>query len=134
MKKLAVAMVMVLTIGLLSTAGFAAWQGKGPAGQVDVTAFREFQQETAQLRDEAMVKRLELRNEYAKGTPDQSKITALQGEITSLRAQIQQVAEKKGLPAWGKGAGRGFGGGMMGCGGRGFGAGACGGCPAATQE
>ena len=36
MKRLAVALAVVLAIGLLATAGYAAWQGKGPGGQVDV--------------------------------------------------------------------------------------------------
>jgi hypothetical protein len=134
MKKLTVVMAIVLAIGLLASAGYAGWQGKGPAGQVDVNAFRQFQKETLQLRDEAMAKRLELRNEYVKENPDQNRITALQNELTALRTQIQAAAEKHGLPAWGMGRGRGFGGGMMGGGGRGYGRGACNGCEGTTQQ
>ena len=134
MKKLAVVVAIVLAIGVLSTAVYAARQGWGPAGQLDVTAFRQFQKETLQLRDEAMAKRLELRNEYAKETPDEKRIATLKNDITSLRTQIREVAERQGLPAGGYGRGRGFGGGPGGCGGPGFGSGPCNGCAAATQQ
>lgn len=121
MKKLAVTVAVILAVGLVSTGVYAAWQGWGPAGQVDVKAFRQFQKETLPLRDEAMAKKLELRNEYAKEKPDQKQIVKLQNEIVALHRQIQDAAGKQGLPAWGPGTGGGYGGRMMGYGGRGYG-------------
>jgi len=138
MKKLMVMVAVVVAVGLLGTVAYAAWQGRGPGGQVDVNAFRQFQKETLPLRDELMAKGLELRNEYAKDSPDQNQITKLKTEIGELRTKIQAVAEKQGLPAWGNGPGVGRGNSrwardgygcgngprMMGCGyGRGPGAG-----------
>jgi hypothetical protein len=132
MKKVVVAVVAV--IGLLGTMGYAAWQGAD--GQVDVNAFRQFQKETLPLRDEMMAKGLELRNEYNKQKPDQDRIAKLGTEMGALRTQIQAVAEKQGLPAFGNGPGMngaGWGRGAMmmsrgGCGyGRGRGAGMMGG-------
>jgi zinc resistance-associated protein len=116
MKKLVVVVAVIVAVGLLGTVGYAAWQGKGPCGQVDVNAFRQFQKETLSLRDEMMAKRLELRNEYAKENPDENQIARLKTEMGDLRTKIQAAAEKNGLPPWGggPGAGRGFGGRMMG--------------------
>jgi len=130
MKKLTVVAAVVVAIALLGTGAYAARQGwgPGPGGQVDVKAFRQFQQETSSLRDEMMAKGLELRNEFAKAAPNQGVIEALKAEMRALRTSIQAVAEKNGLPAWGmgRGAGRGFGGG---CGyGKGPGAGGGLGC------
>jgi hypothetical protein len=129
MKKVVVTAVIVAAVALLGTGAYAAWQGCGPGAQVDVNAFRTFQQATSSMRDEMMVKRLELRNEFAKENPDQVRITTLKADMTALRTQIQAKAETLGLPAYGKGPGmgRGFGPRMMGCGGPGTGGGA--GCP-----
>jgi hypothetical protein len=125
MKKFVVAAVIVAAIALLGTGAYAARQGWGPGTQVDVNAFRQFQQETSTLRDEMTAKGLELRNEFIKENPDQGKIDALKTEMRDLRTKIQAVAAKDGLPAWGmgRGAGRGFGGRMMGGAGCGYGAG-----------
>jgi hypothetical protein len=126
MKKWMVVAAVIVGIALLGTGAYAARQGWGPGSgvQVDVNAFRQFQQETSTLRDEMMAKGLELRNEFAKAAPDQGVIESLKTEMRALRASIQAAAEKNGLPAWGmgRGAGRGFGGRMMGgagCGGLG---------------
>jgi hypothetical protein len=132
MKKFVVAAVIVAAIALLGTGAYAARQGwgPGPAGQVDVTAFRQFQQETSSLRDEMMAKGLELRNEFIKENPNQGVIDALKVQIRDLRTKIQVVADKHALPAWGmgRGTGRGFGGRMMGGAGCGYGAGGGPGC------
>jgi hypothetical protein len=135
MKKTSV-VALAVTVGLvlLGSSAYAGWgqgYGPGPRGygygsgagqQVDVNALTTFQKETLPLRDEMMVKRVEIRNEYAKEKPDQARIGTLQKEIIDLRTKIQTVAEKQGLPAAGYGqrmAGRGDGYGMMG--GRGHG-------------
>jgi Spy/CpxP family protein refolding chaperone len=73
--------------------------------QTDVNAFRNFQKETLPLRDEMAAKRLELRNEFNKDTPDQAKIAALQKEMIDLRTKISDAAKKNGLADWGYGRG-----------------------------
>jgi hypothetical protein len=122
MKKLLVIALVVVFGALMSTAAVAAWtkgQGPGPGAQVDVNAFKNFQKETSPLRDEMAVKRLELRNEFNKETPDQAKIAALQKEMIDLRTKISDAAKKNGLPDRGFGPGYGKHGG--------FGPGSCGG-------
>ena len=108
MKKLLVIALAVVFGAALVTAAGAAWtQGPGLGTQVDVNAFRNFQKETLPLRDEMAAKRLELRNEFNKETPDQAKIAALQKEMIDLRTKISDAAKKNGLPDRGFGAGYG---------------------------
>ena len=132
-----VGIMAVLGVALLGTTvfaqcgmGYGRGMGGGPgygpgAGKpVDVNAFKAFQKETLPLRDEMMTKRVELRNEYLKEKPDQTKIATLQKDMIDLRAKIRTAAEKNGLPAFGPGMGGGRGcgmGGGMGRGGRGAG-------------
>jgi hypothetical protein len=133
-------LVAVFGIALLGTTVFAqrgmgGGMGGGPGygaatgKPVDVTAFKAFQKETLPTRDEMMVKRVELRNEYLKEKPDQNRIATLQKEMIDLRAKIRTAAEKNGLPAFGPGMGgrgHGMGGrGGMGRGGMGMGPGDC---------
>ncbi len=68
---------------------------------------QELPKETVPLRDEMAVKRLELRNEFNKETPDQAKIAALQKEMIDLRTKISDAAKKNGLPDRGFGTGYG---------------------------
>ena len=111
MKKLLVVALAVVFGAALVTAAGAAWtQGPGPGTQVDVNAYKAFQKETLPLRDEMAAKRLELRNEFTKDTPDQAKIAALQKEMIDLRTKISDTAKKNGLPDWGYGPGYGRGG------------------------
>jgi zinc resistance-associated protein len=139
MKKTSVvALAVAVGLVLLGSAAFAGWgqgYGYGPRGygygaasdkQVDPNAVRAFQKETLPLRDEMMVKRVEIRNEYAKEKPDQARIGTLQKEMIDLRTKIQTSAEKQGLPAAGygpgmagRGPGPGYGSRMMGGGGYG---------------
>lgn len=135
MKKLMVVALVVVFGAALSTAAVATWtrgQGPGPDTQVDVKAFRAFQKETLSLRDEMAAKRLELRNEFNKTTPDQAKIAALQKEMIDLRTKISDAAKNNGLPESGFGPGYsgrgGYGGYHMGWGGghgQGYGRGSC---------
>lgn len=139
MKKIALAaLVVALGAAVFATVSFAGpgqGRGYGPcaygAGQgtasqtpVDPAALRAFQKETLPLRDEMMVKRVEIRNEYAKDKPDYAKVAGLQKEMIDLRAKIATAAQKNGLPAYGRGMGMGgYGQGAMG--GRGAGRGSC---------
>lgn len=106
MKKVSVVAVVVAVVVLCSA--IYGWTQSGPAvgtppAQVDIKAFKQFQKETLPLRDELMVKRLELRNEYAQATPNHEKIAGLQKEMIDLRTKIQTTAQKQGLPAFGAG-------------------------------
>jgi Spy/CpxP family protein refolding chaperone len=80
-----------------------------------------FFEATRDLRDRLYQKSLELRSELAKENPDAPKATALQKEISQLRAELDQkrlthlLNMKKIDPEIGRGFGRGYGGyGMMG--------------------
>ena len=87
-------------------AGLPTWSGCGWFGPTTkVETLREFQKKTLAQRDELTVKQLELRQEYAKATPDQVRLAALQKEVGELQAGIQSSADKYGLA-----------GGMMNCG------------------
>ena len=110
MKKVFVVALVVVFGALLSTGAFAAWNRgpwANPGEQVDVNAFRNFQKETLPLRDEMAAKRLELRNEFNKETPDQAKIAGLQKEMIDLRTKISDAARKNGMPDRGFGPGYG---------------------------
>ena len=82
--------------------------------------------ETLSLRNEMMVKKLEIQTLWAQTNPDEGKILAKQKEINSLRAQLQEKATKHRLEArniltpeqqaqlgsyrgYGPGSGRGYG-------------------------
>jgi hypothetical protein len=133
MKKFLIVALVIVFGGFLSTVAVAAWtkgQGPGPDSQVDVNAFRNFQKETLQLRDEMAVKRMELRNEFNKTDPDQNKIATLQKEMIDLRTKISAAAKKNGLPDRGFGPGYANRGGFSpgNCGGFGRGGNGPGGC------
>lgn len=86
----------------------------GANGNINIESLKKFQKETQAQRDDLMIKRAELANEYAKATPDTTKIADLRKQMTDLQAKIQQAAEKNGLPAMGQGRGQGrMGSGMM---------------------
>ena len=113
MKRLVVVATVVVAIFCTAVYGWA--QGYGPRygaaqTQTDVNALRQFQKETLPLRDEMIVKRAEIRNEYAQAKPNLERIATLQKEMIDLRTKIQAAAEKDGLPAWGPGSGWGRGG------------------------
>ena len=119
MKRVTVVVAAVFVV--LGGLAYAQTTPPGNGGQADVSALRQFQKETLPLRDEMQVKRLELRNECAKQTPDQNRIGQLEKEMIDLRTKIRAAAEKNGLQGMGYGP-RGYGRGMgYGRGGRGCG-------------
>jgi hypothetical protein len=69
----------------------------------DLEKVKQFQHDTLQLRDELMVKKLAIRQEYAKAAPDRQKIAALQKEVIDIRTQIHQKADENGIPLKGCG-------------------------------
>lgn len=128
------AAVLVAGVAFAQRAGYGPGPGMGfgpgscmagTDGNVNVENLKKFQKETQGLRDEMMVKRAELNNEYNKETPDAARMTELRKELIDLQAKIGKSAETYGLnAAAGTGPGRGRGG----CG-RGMqAAGGCGGC------
>lgn len=97
MKKMSVVMIALsLAVSMFSLA-YAG--GCGNCLQQGATAdpYRKFQADTIDLRQEMMSKRFEVQRENLKATPDQSRITALQGEIRTLQARILDIRKQSGL-------------------------------------
>lgn len=61
---------------------------------IDIESVKKFQSETLNLRDELIIKRLELRNECQKQFPDNTRIEKLRKEIRDLKTNIREVADK----------------------------------------
>ena len=115
-----VAMVLTLTV-LAAGSAMAKWDGAdGRGGQrgyncwaaegaedVDLEKVAKFQKETLPLRDELMMKKLELRQEYAKEKPDADVIGKLRKEMIDIQTSIDKVAADLGLEGFGPN--RGFG-------------------------
>lgn len=123
MKK-AMVIGLAVVIGLfLVSAVYAVQGGHGSHGagtcpntpsNVDVETLKKFHKETFSLRDEIMTKKIELRGEYSKQTPDTNRIATIQKEIIDLKAKVQEIANKYGIKGH---AGHGMmGRGMMGTG------------------
>jgi zinc resistance-associated protein len=74
--------------------GSCLWKQQG---EVDIEKVKAFQKDTMQLRDELVVKRLSIQQEYAKAAPDRQEIASLQKEIIDIRAQIYQKADETGI-------------------------------------
>lgn len=115
------------------------WGGNGPAGGagygrgydadngMDDAQAKQFQEkreaffnDTADLRREIFQKRLEMKAEFAKKSPDAGKLSSLQKEISGLEATFDQkrlahrIEMQKTFPDTAAGYGRGHGRGMMG--------------------
>lgn len=103
--------------GMTGGHGHGMMTGTGTGSAVSVEKFTQFRKETAGLRDELAVKRVELNNEYVKTTPDPDRIATLEKNIIDLRTKIEKAADKAGLKSWGHqgfmGPGMGMGHGMM---------------------
>jgi hypothetical protein len=94
---------LVVILGLLITSAVYAFGYKGSCGvsnwqTPDVEKIKKFQQETLGLRDNLIIKRLELRMEYGKQVPDTDRITTLRQEIRDIRSKIQEAADKYEVP------------------------------------
>jgi len=135
-------LVFVVAVAIVAASVAFAQMGSGPGmggkgghgngmdSQVNIENLKKFQKDTQSLRDDLMVKRAELHNEYLKQTPDTARIAEIQKQTIDIQAKIQAAATKNGLPAWGQGNGRGrMGHGMM------AGNGPCGSsCPGLAQR
>ena len=96
-------MVVGLTTALVMLVATVVYAGRGGMGMggcnenVSIESFKQFQKDTGALRDEMMVKRIELQREQAKTTPDQAKVASLKQELTGLRTQIHEAGKKYGM-------------------------------------
>jgi hypothetical protein len=71
-----------------------------PAAESDV--YRQFRQNTLDLRQAMMNDRFDLQRENLKATPDAAKVAVLKAEITAIQAKINQIRAQSGLPDDGK--------------------------------
>lgn len=102
MNRRIVGVVVASAMMLLAGVAFAARgkRGQGMMGcnaNVPIEQIREFQKETSTLRDEMMIKRVELQRERAKDAPDSQKVAQLTKELRELRDQIHARGEKYGM-------------------------------------
>ncbi|MCE5194759.1 MAG: hypothetical protein LLF28_04775 [Nitrospiraceae bacterium] len=114
MKKIALIVLVAAIVVFAGSAvyAFGPWGGGcgtcftgGPntTTPINIEAAKKFQQETASLREQMWLKRIEIQNEYTKPTPDLKRIADLQKEMIDIRTQIQTAAQKNGFPAMGRG-------------------------------
>lgn len=99
-KKIMLSMALGLTIlgGSLVYAGVGCNGGVGMFGKnPDLEKVRTFQSQTGSLRDEMMIKRLELSQELEKGTPDKARVNSLKKEMIEIRTKLQDTATALGL-------------------------------------
>lgn len=103
MKKAAIIGLVVLLGLAITGAAYARWDdwGFGHWRDTDIEAVKNFQKETLSLRDELIIKRLELHKEYHSAQPNTDRITTLRKEIVDLQGKIQVVADKYGVSTMG---------------------------------
>lgn len=65
-------------------------------------AFKKFQADTIDLRQEMMNKRFELQRENLKGSQNVAKIDEIKAEITALQKKISDIRVQSGLSDTGK--------------------------------
>jgi Spy/CpxP family protein refolding chaperone len=76
--------------------------GLGSPAAKETNVYRQFRNDTLDLRQEMMNKRFELQRENLKGTPDGAKVAALKADIASIQSKINEVRVKSGLSDDGK--------------------------------
>jgi hypothetical protein len=60
----------------------------------------KFHEETLSLRDQLVIKKLEVHREFARRHPDIEKIASIRKEIADIRAKIMKKADGSGLPEY----------------------------------
>ena len=101
----------VIGAAVLAMAGtaLAGPCGGGPGGcgtgcggakgtPVNIDALKKFQSATTEMRNQMMIKRVELRNEQLKQPVDETKVALLTKEMNDLRTKITAAATANGLP------------------------------------
>lgn len=99
MKKIVLILSILILGGALSSAVYANYYDKGFYRICinDIEKAKKFQQETLPLRDEMISKKLEIRKEYQKETPDIDKIAQLKKDIIDIKTKIHRVAKDIGI-------------------------------------
>ncbi len=114
MKKGIITVVAVTGALLASSVVYAGWgwgsgwcSTTGYGQNVSTQKMRSFQKDTLKLRENLMVKQLDLQDELSMDVPDGKKVAALRKEIISLQSQLQAAGDKYGMGNWGMGSGMG---------------------------
>lgn len=99
-RRMAVCFALVLSV--IGVGAVYAGMGCNGCGSMfgdnpDIEKVRLFQKETSAQRDEMMIKRLELKQELGKKSPDKSRVETLRKEMIELRTKIQGSADTVGL-------------------------------------
>ncbi len=98
MKKVFIA-VVGLTLLFISAAAFARPGGMMRCNTEITAKQQKFFDETKDLRKEKHDKKFELMEAYRSQNPDDKKIAALESEIDSIRAKMQDRAKALGITA-----------------------------------
>ena len=115
MKKLMIATIALISVGLFSAqvfawgGGYCGGWGRGPGWHGPNTTtnpptterYQTFMNETAQIRQQLAAREGEYRALMVQPNPDPQKAAALSGEIASLREQVRTKAGEYGLNAAG---------------------------------
>ena len=97
-------MKRIIAVSLAAAGIFAAGamnpqlSGATPAPSINMEEVIKFQQESADLRGEIVVKKLELIGETMKQPVDSARVKALAHEVIDLQGKIGALANKHGLP------------------------------------
>ena len=121
-KRTLVVLGIVLSLSLIAAgSAFARWgggYGKMGSGydrgygncwnddsRSDVTpeSMAKFQKETLSLRDELVVKRMELRQEYDKENTDADVVAQLRKDMIDIQTKIDKIADKYDIDRGGQG-------------------------------
>jgi cell shape-determining protein MreC len=98
--KTIISLVVILGIvffGAVYASGQRGSSGVSTCQNVDIEKVKQFQKETMSLRDDLMIKKLELRKEYKQPAPDSDRIKTLKQEMRDLQASIREAANKAGV-------------------------------------
>jgi glutamine synthetase type III len=88
----------ILITGTVYAAGNLNQNRMKDCQNVDIEKVKQFQNETSALRDDLVIKKMELRNEKMKQEPDKDKIATLRNEIIEIRHKIRGIADKYEVP------------------------------------
>lgn len=91
--------VSIVAVGIFAAGAITPIQSNAAqATSINMEEVIKFQQESAGLRGEIVVKKLELIGEAMKQPVDPARVTAVAREVIELQAKIGAVANKHGLP------------------------------------
>jgi hypothetical protein len=104
MRKGVIAVLIAATALVFVSAVYAYPPGNGNgicrSVNADTEAVKKFHKETLSFRDELISKKLDLRKEFSRRTPDRDRIAALQKEIIDIRTKIMKKADESGVPGY----------------------------------